>query len=162
LSEAEEIKRLHGCPRQFESGEFIEIQNWNNGGDHRRISKQNLSTILQARMEEILLLIRRELAKEGVDESLPTGVVLTGGSSQLKGLLPLAQQIFPLPVRLGRALRLGGLSEMISNPSYAVLVGLVQLGFEESEDLNAVASYYQQKGLKKVKTQMSKWIQDFF
>lgn len=161
LNEAESLKKTYGCPRQFETGEAIELQGFA-GGDSRRISKQSMATILQARIEEILLLIRRELAKEGVDESLPTGVVLTGGSSQLKGLLPLAQQVFPLPVRLGKAQRLGGLSEMISSPSYSVLVGLVQLGFEESEDLNAMANYYQSKGLKKMRARMSKWIQDFF
>ncbi|TVQ79547.1 MAG: cell division protein FtsA [Bradymonadales bacterium] len=162
LNLAEQVKRLYGCPRSDADGEESFELGLSASGETRSVSRQMLNTILQPRIEEMMLLIRRELAKEGVDESLPTGIVLTGGSSQLKGLLPIAQQIFPLSIRFGRPIKLGGLSEMISNPSYAVLVGLVQLGFEESEDLNAVASYYKKRGLRKVHAQVAKWVREFF
>ena len=121
-----------------------------------------MTTILQPRVEEILQLVRNELAKRGADESLPSGIVLTGGTSSLKGIVNIAHRIFSLPVRLGRPERLGGLSEMISSPAYSSLVGLLQLGFEESEDLRYFANFYKKKGLKRVQAQLSRWMRDFF
>lgn len=161
LSEAENLKTLYGIVSSNGLLEEVEIPGVN-GLETRRVSRSLLATIMQPRVEEILQIVRNELAKEGVDESLPTGIVITGGMAALKGILEIAQHIFQLPVRLGRPERLGGLSEMISSPAYSTLVGLIQMGFEESEELKYFASFYGKKGLKRVQAQFSKWMKDFF
>jgi len=160
LSDAEKIKCQYGLSYQSLQEE-IEIPGLS-GSEPRLIERRLLATILQPRMEEILELIRNELAKEGVDESLPSGLVLTGGASLTKGFVDLAQRIMPLPIRVGRPTKLGGLSEMISSPAYSSLVGLIQLGFEENEELKYYSTIHQKAGIKKVQVQMSKFFKDFF
>lgn len=161
LSEAESLKIQYGCVSHFGLHEEIEIPAVS-GLETRRVERSLLGTIMQPRVEEMMQLVRNELAKQGLDEALPTGVVLTGGTAALKGLLEVAQRVFQLPVRLGKPERLGGLSEMISSPAYSTLVGLIQMGFEESEDLKYFASFYEKKGIKRVHAQFSKWVKDFF
>jgi cell division protein FtsA len=165
LSDAEKIKCQYGLsysasPHSSALDE-IEIPGLS-GQEPRLIERRMLTTILQPRMEELLELIRNELAKEGVDESLPSGLVFTGGASLTKGLVDLSQRLLPLPVRVGRPHKLGGLSEMISSPAYSALVGLIQLGFEESEDLKYYSTIHQQSGVKKIRSQMSRFFKDFF
>ena len=161
LNDAEEIKHRYGCVLQPDPYEKVEIVGLA-GAEMRQIDRRLITTILQPRVEEILQLVRNELAKRGVDESLPSGIVLTGGSSLLKGILDVSHSVFSLPCRLGRPERLGGLSEMISTPVYSSLVGLIQLGFEQSEDLKYMASVYQKKGVKKFQAQVFRWMKDFF
>lgn len=160
LSEAEKIKCQFGLSLGAWQESF-EIPGLS-GGENRVFERRMLTTILQPRIEEILELVRNELAKEGVDESLPSGLVLTGGASLTKGFLEVAEEILPLPVRLGRPSRLGGLSEMISSPAYATLVGLVQCGFEESDELRSYSTIFQKSGIQKVQVQLSKFFKDFF
>jgi cell division protein FtsA len=165
LSDAEKIKCQYGLSYNSTHGgsfhEEIEIPGLS-GQEPRLIERRLLTTILQPRMEELLELVRNELAKEGVDESLPSGLVFTGGASLTKGLIELSQRLLPLPVRVGRPHKLGGLSEMISSPAYSVLVGLVQLGFEESEELKYYSSIHHQSGVKKIRSQVSAFFKDFF
>jgi len=161
LVDAEQLKQQYGCPLDVDRYEKIEIPGLS-GEETRRIDRRLVTTILQPRLEEILQLVRNELGKRGVDENLPTGIVFTGGGALLKGLCEVAERIFALPVRLGRAERMGGLSEMISSPVYSGLVGLTQLGFEQNEDLRSVASFYQKKGINKVRAQLGRWVREFF
>ena len=71
------------------------------GGEKRIVPKQQLCEILQPRAEELLVLVRDDLEKNGWDDTLRGGVVLTGGGAQLAGLLELTQQIFSATVRYG-------------------------------------------------------------
>lgn len=160
LTDAEEIKIKYGC-LPGDRYEQIEIPGLSTS-ESRSIERRLMNSILHPRIEEIFSLVRGELSKQGVDEALPSGVVLTGGGSLLKGILVSAQRCFSLPVRLGRPQRLGGLTEMISSPSYSALVGLVQMAFEENEDLKYFANFYQKRGIKKVQAQLGRWIKDFF
>lgn len=161
LKDAEEIKIRYGALASDNEEEQIEIPGLS-GHEPRWVKRRILSTILQPRLDEILLLVRNELAKEGVDESLPSGIVLTGGVAHMKGVLEAAERVFRLPVRLGHPKGLAGVSDMVSSPTYATLVGLMQLGFEESEDLQALAQIFDMRGMKKVQAQVSRWMRDFF
>ncbi len=163
LAEAESIKLNFGSVglADYDDQEEIEISAFS-GLEKRRVSKSLLRTIIQPRIEEILQMVRDELAKEGLDESLPTGVVITGGGAALKGILEVVQRVFRLPARLGKPERLGGLSEMISSPAYSTLVGLIQAGFEQNEDLGFYSSLHHKSGFKKVQAQFTHWIKDFF
>jgi len=161
LSDAEKLKHKYGCSNRVNEEELIEIPGVS-GLEPRLVKRSIFSTILQPRLDEILSLVRTELAKEGVDESLPSGIVITGGVAHLQGMSEATERIFRLPVRLGRPSGLGGLSDMVSSPSYSTLVGLLQLGFEESEELQYYSNLYEKHGLKKVQAQVSRWLKDFF
>lgn len=161
LIEAQSLKHKYGCLFHSEIEESIEIPGLA-GHEPRIIARRMLATILQPRIDEILMLVRNELAKEGVDEALPSGIVLTGGVAHLKGILQAAERVFRLPVRVGKPSGLGGLSDMVSSPAYSTLVGLLQLGFEENEDLQYFVELYEKKGMGRVQAQFSRWFKDFF
>ncbi len=126
---AEDIKKRYGCAlRQMAAAdESIEVQTV---GDRppRKLSKQTLAEVVEPRIEELFELIRVDLRRNGCEHMIRSGVVLTGGSSKMEGMIELAEEIFHLPVRLGMPKYLGGLSEVVKNPIYSTGVGLVQFG----------------------------------
>ena len=76
----------------------------------------------------MLSLARQELAKAGLDERIPSGVVLTGGCSALTGLIDLAEEIFEAPVRPGIPTDIGGLQDVVRSPMFTTGVGLALFG----------------------------------
>jgi cell division protein FtsA len=90
------------------------------------VPRKLLAEIIQARVEELFEMVHEEIRKSGYDGLLPAGMVLTGGTSELPGILGLAGQILDLPARIGSPLGLHGLADSISRPSYATAVGLLQ------------------------------------
>lgn len=129
IPEAEKIKREHGCAfREIlrEDG-AIEIASV---GDRppRTVYARMLSDIIEPRAQELLLLVRDELRRGGMDSQVPAGMVFTGGGARLRGLCELAEREFNLPVRVGIPRGLAGMSEEVSQPEYATALGLVLYG----------------------------------
>ena len=83
---------------------------------------------MQPRVEEIFSLIKAEVARLGCEDLLASGAVITGGATQLPGMVELAEEILGLPVRLGVPKGVGGLAEVVKTPGFATGVGLVQYG----------------------------------
>lgn len=129
FAEAERIKVKHGCCLASLVGdeEGISVPTVA-GGPAKVIPKRELCEILQPRGEELLTLVRNDLAKGGYEESLRGGVVLTGGGAQLDGLLELAEQIFDTGVRYGFPRGLGGLVDVIRSPGWCTASGLLLYG----------------------------------
>jgi cell division protein FtsA len=94
----------------------------------RTVFARMLSDIVEPRAQELLLLIRDELRRGGLQSQIPAGIVLTGGGSQLRGLPELAERVFNLPVRIAVPRGLVGMSEEVSRPEYSTAVGLVLYG----------------------------------
>ena len=94
----------------------------------REVSRKILCEIIEPRVEEILSLARQSLANEGLEQSIPSGLVLTGGCSALDGILDLAEEIFEAPVRLGLPSHIGGLQDVVRGPMYTTGVGLTCYG----------------------------------
>lgn len=140
FAEAERIKTKHGCclPSLEDDGAGVSVPSVA-GGQQRVVPKRELSEILHPRAEELLILIREDLAKNGYDDELRGGVVLTGGGAKLDGLLEVAQEIFGTAVRFGLPQRLGGLVDVISSPGWCTASGLLLYGFTAE----------QQQGLKR-------------
>src|ERR1044071_1709972 len=84
--------------------------------------------IIQPRIEEIFSLIKAEIARLGCEDLLASGAVITGGATQLPGMVEVGEEIRVLPVRLGVPKGVGGLAEVVKPPSFATGVGLVQYG----------------------------------
>ena len=103
------------------------------GKNPKEVSVKNLSSIIEARMKEIIELVNHQIQSSGYQDSLMTGIVITGGGSQLRNLPQLVSYITGKEVRIGLPNEyLGSDSKMIiKSPIYSTGVGLVQKGFEE-------------------------------
>lgn len=125
--EAEKIKHSSGCALSRMVGEDETIEVASVGGRSPRIlSRQMLCRdIIQPRVEEILSFIKAEIERVGVEDMLGSGVVITGGTTQLEGITELAEEILGMPVRLGVPKGVGGLAEVVKTPAYSTGVGLV-------------------------------------
>ena len=132
--EAEDIKIQHGCAlRQLANArDMIEVPGI---GDRppRTLSRQTLAEFIEPRMEELYSLVQAELRRSGFEELMSSGVVITGGSAAMRGMVELGEEVFHMPVRLGWPRYSGGLSEVIHNPRYATCIGLLLAGLEERE-----------------------------
>lgn len=113
------------------------------GRNPRLISRQALARIIEARAEEILSLARNQIVKCGAENDLGSGVVITGGSALLEGLVPLAEQVFQFPIRIGTPLHLGDTSgagtTRIDSPTFAAAVGLIEYGAHPRDHRPAAA-----------------------
>ncbi|MGV6826040.1 MAG: cell division protein FtsA [bacterium] len=130
---AEEIKVKYACAlTQLASpDESIEVPSI---GDRppRRLSRQTLAEVVEPRYEELLTLIQGELRRSGFEQTIAGGVVLTGGSSKMEGLIDLAEEVFHMPVRLGVPRYVSGLSDVIRNPIHATGTGLLLFGHQNN------------------------------
>ena len=158
---AEQIKILHACAltQLAGGGETIEVPSI---GDRppRRLSRQTLAEVVEPRYEELLTLLRNELRRSGFEDLVAGGVVLTGGSAKMKGLIELAEEVFHMPVRLGTPQYVIGMDEVMRNPVYATGVGLLiyarQNRFAKRPELRTAG------GVKGAMSRMRSWFQGNF
>jgi cell division protein FtsA len=127
--EAEKIKMKYGCALTSMIGKDETIEVPGVGGRKANVlPRQIIGEILEPRVEEIFTLIQNELIRSGYEDTVNSGVVITGGSSELAGVPEIAEQIFNVPCRIGYPSRIGGLVEVVNKPMYATAVGLVLYG----------------------------------
>ncbi|MCX7104334.1 MAG: cell division protein FtsA [Methylococcales bacterium] len=128
---AEDIKRKYACAltQLANVDDSIEVPSIGERAP-RKISMQNLAEIIEPRYEELMLLVQSELRRSGNEELIAAGVVLTGGSSKVMGLIELAEEIFHMPVRMGGPQNVSGLTEVVRNPIHSTGVGLLMYGRE--------------------------------
>ena len=100
----------------------------------RRLARQILAEVVQPRYDELFTLIQAELRRSGYENLIAAGIVLTGGSSKMEGVIELAEEIFHMPVRLGIPQFVSGLAENVKNPIYATGVGLLLHGQKQIQD----------------------------
>lgn len=133
---AEIIKKKYGCAMasMVNEAETIEVEGVG-GRKARVIPRKDLADVLEARAEETLSLIANDIRMSGVMPMLGAGIVLTGGASQLNGLVELGEYIFDLPVRRGVAIHVGGLTDVVKTGDFAVAVGLLMYGLSQRKDL---------------------------
>jgi len=94
----------------------------------RDLSRQSLAEVVEPRYDELFTLIQAELRRSGFEELIAAGVVLTGGTSKMEGVVELAEEIFHMPVRIGTPVNVKGLSDVVNNPIYSTGVGLLHFG----------------------------------
>ncbi len=127
VAERIKIENGHAIAAQVAPDERFTVATFN-GGARQAILRWKLAEIIEARVEEILSMVRQEIKRSGYDGLLPAGVVLCGGMAQLPGLQELAQDVFDLPVRIGAPQDIHGLVDRIMNPAHAVGAGLIGWG----------------------------------
>ena len=97
----------------------------------RRLARQTLAEVVEPRYDELFTLIQAELRRSGFESLIASGVVLTGGSAKMEGVIELAEEVFHMPVRLGLPQKVSGLVDVVRNPIYATGVGLLLYGHQQ-------------------------------
>lgn len=158
---AEDIKIKHGCAlRQLaEPREVVEVPGVD-GREPRQLSVQTLAEVIEPRVVELYEFVLSELRRSGLEEMIASGIVITGGSSMMRGMVELGEEIFHTPVRLGLPRYVGGLSEVVSNPRYATGVGLVLMGKSQVE--RNIQRHLEVSSLSSILERMKAWFQGNF
>ena len=129
--DAEDIKIKYGCAlRQLANDAPIEVPGVGERSA-RMLSRQTLAEVIEPRVEELYSLVQQELRRSGFEDLLSSGIVITGGSSAMQGMVELGEEIFHMPVRMGVPRNIGGLSDVVRTPRYATGVGLLLYGLEQ-------------------------------
>ena len=126
---AEEIKIKYACAlgSLAKENETIKIPSVGDRSD-RDLSRQALAEVVEPRYEELFSLVQAELRRSGFEDLIAAGIVLTGGTSKIEGAIELAEEIFHMPVSLGKPKNVAGLSDIVRNPIYSTAVGLLHYG----------------------------------
>jgi len=137
FDEAERIKKKFGiaAARYLPGDDIITVPSVG-GRRPREVSRKILCEIIEPRVEEVLTLAHQEIVRSGLEDRIPSGVVLTGGASALAGLPELAEEIFETPVRQGLPTHIGGLQDVVRSPMYSTGVGLVLYGLSQNRAQN--------------------------
>jgi cell division protein FtsA len=159
-ADAENIKTRHGVAlRQLaDPNQMIEVPGIGERAP-RAMSRQTLAEVIEPRVEELFSLVQQVLRESGFEELLSSGVVLTGGSAVMEGMVELGEEIFHMPVRLGAPRYGGGLAEVVRTPRYATAVGLLMEGMSQMQH----GKLSRQGGsVKAVVARMREWFQRNF
>ncbi len=124
LDIAENVKLKHSDLRQGTKKSSISVKH-TNGTDS--FDSEDINMIIEARVEELLDYVQKELQKIKKDRKLPGGVVITGGTSKLPGLAEFTRLKLQLSSRIAKLVNVGGLVDTVEDPSFTVVVGLMLL-----------------------------------
>lgn len=121
---AEKVKIEHATATPHAEHTTVHVKH---DGQTYDFSTEDIDEIVEARLEEIFEAVHRELKKAGRAGKLPSGVILTGGTAQLKGLADYAKSFLGLAARVGKSAGFGGVADNIDKPQFATVVGLMLL-----------------------------------
>ena len=127
--QAEDIKQKHGCAvTEFtKDDEVVEVLGVG-GRPPRELSRSSLADIIQPRYSELFELIKAEISRNGFEDKISAGIVFTGGTSKMEGVVELAESIFQTSVRLGIPSKFNGMETILQNPIYSTSIGLIEHG----------------------------------
>jgi cell division protein FtsA len=159
--EAEELKLAHGIAKRSLAhiDDTIEVPGVGDRGA-RQLSRMMLAEVIEPRLEELFMLVQRELQVSGYENHMAIGIVLTGGTASMSGVTELAEEVFQIPVRLGVPRYEGTLAERVANPRYSTGVGLLNLGLVEYKRDSINRS--QRRNVKGVVEMMRTWFKGNF
>ncbi|MBI3140381.1 MAG: cell division protein FtsA [Rhodocyclales bacterium] len=158
--DAEEIKVRYGVALQqlADAEETVEVPGVGERPS-RKLSRQALADVIEPRVTELYELVQAELRRSGYEELLSSGIVLTGGSSVMQGMVELGEEIFHMPVRLGTPKYPGGLGEVVQHPRHATAMGLLLEGMaQKKRGIKA----HQTRTFKQVLAAMQSWFEKNF
>lgn len=158
---AEDIKIKYACALTQLAGadETIKVPSV---GDRapRDLSRQALAEVVEPRYDELFTLVQAELRRSGFEDLVAAGIVLTGGTSKMEGVVELAEEIFHMPVRLASPQGVSGLTDVINNPIYATAVGLLLYGEKQQRD--GLQSISKEENPVSLASRIKSWIQGNF
>jgi len=159
IREAERIKRRWGAARMedVEQTEMIDVPSVGERAP-RSVPRRDLAAIIEPRAEEILELAGHEIGKSGYRDLLAGGIVFTGGTSQLPGLVEMAEEMYGVPCRLGAPRNVKGLADIVGSPQFATGVGLMHYGMKYDGDQKF--RIRERNLFQKVANRMGDWFSD--
>jgi cell division protein FtsA len=160
LEQAEQLKCKYGSALAsiVNASEMVTVPGVA-GRESKEVSRSVLASIIEPRMEEIFSLVARELKKGRLTDALASGVVLTGGASQLHGVAELAEQIFDLPAKLGAPTYFENVSEINPGPAFATGVGLIHYSLIP---MTRESSKTKTRGMTRGFEKFRRWLNDYF
>ncbi len=160
VGDAEKLKQRHGCALAAAVGrdETIEVTDLG-GRTPRLVRRQLLGKIIEPRLEEILTMVLDEMERAGCDRGVASGVVVTGGTAILDGLVGVAERVFEAPVRVGTPVDIGGLVDAVNSPMYSTAVGLVLQAHNRRGGVVRPEGGWQ---LTRMRDRIVGWLRDFF
>jgi cell division protein FtsA len=164
---AEEIKIKYACAltQLARADETIKVPSV---GDRppRDLSRQSLAEVVEPRYDELFTLVQAEIRRSGYEDMIAAGIVLTGGTSKMEGVVELAEEIFHTPVRIGTPHDVAGLTDIVRNPIYATGVGLLHYGLKQQKSGGARSGARSRVAREKTEgsffTRAKQWIQNNF
>ena len=158
--EAEDIKCKFGCALSelADPEEVIDVAGVDDRPS-RKLSRRALADVIQPRVEELFELIQAELRRSGFEEVLSSGIVLTGGSSVMQGMIELGEEVFHMPVRLGIPKYHGALADVVQNPRFATACGLL---LEAQTQRKRGLKVRETRDVKQVFGRMKSWLEKNF
>ncbi|QDL39039.1 cell division protein FtsA [Rhodoferax sediminis] len=125
--DAEDIKVESGYAKQLlaDPDTQVEVPGLGDRGP-RMLSRQALAGVIEPRVEEIFSLVQQVVRESGFEEVLSSGIVLTGGSCVMPGMVELGEDIFLKPVRRGNPKYSSALADMVAQPRAATVMGLME------------------------------------
>ena len=156
--DAEDIKCRFGCALRAmaDPHEMVEVAGVGDRGT-RQLSRQTLAEVIEPRVEELYSMVQAELRRSGFEELLSSGIVITGGSSSLQGMVELGEEIFHMPVRLGLPHYRGSLEEVVLTPRCSTGIGLIVAGMEQFQ--RHQHTRLQGNSFKRIFERMRSWFQ---
>ena len=154
--DAEDIKVQYGIAKQVlaDPDEMIDVPGVGDRGP-RTLSRQALAAVIEPRVEELFSLVHQVVRESGYEELLSSGVVLTGGTAMMPGMVELGEDMFLKPVRVGVPEYRGNLHEVVKSPRYATVMGLLQEG--RVQRMRGRKGVVQSGSAKQIWTRMKEW-----
>jgi len=162
ISDAERIKHQNGYVGFDDSqlqDEIIEVMTAQ-GTETKLVDKQHVAFILQARAQELFMMIAHEIQDNQLRHFMVTGLVITGGGSLLSGIEELAKNILAVPVRIGMPKTGQIIPDSLQNPIYATGYGLLMFALRSSK--NGTMDSMEGPLVQKIFIRMRSWVSDFF
>jgi cell division protein FtsA len=163
-SDAESLKEKYGLAYEpmVDPAEMIEIPG-TGGQGLRTVQRELLAHIIHMRLEEVLAMVSREIERAGFAGKLASGVVLTGGTAQLRGAVELAREVFAMPVRIGQPGRFlaGSLVDHVEQPRFSTATGLALYGMMEQAK-GAEKAGAGSLTLDRLSGSVRRWLTEFF
>jgi cell division protein FtsA len=124
------------------------------------MSRQALAAVIEPRIEELFSLVQQSLRESGYEELLSSGIVLTGGSATMPGMIELGEEMFSMPVRVGSPKYEGSLADVVKSPRHSTAIGLLYEGMTQRAHQGRIM---QKTGsLKNLAGRMKTWFQGNF
>ena len=154
--DAEEIKLRFGIAKQVLASpdDVVEVPGLGDRGP-RMVNRQALGAVIEPRVEELFALVQQVVRDSGYEDLLASGIVLTGGSSMLPGIVELAEDVFLKPVRMAVPDYQGGLADVMRSPRFSTVMGL--LGEARLQRLRGRKVAQQNGSFKRVLARMKEW-----
>ncbi len=165
-ADAERLKERYGIAYRplVDPQETIELPSPAGGGQEpRHVLRDILADIIHQRLDEVMGAVAREIERVGYVGKLPAGVVLTGGTAQLAGVVELARDVFGMPVRLGVPGQhlSGSLTDAVEQPRFATATGLAMYAIHEMAR-GAAQAGARAMTVDRVLGSVRRWLTDFF